>query len=175
MKYKTFRSIGLGVVVLAGLGTWYGVNATWQGERAERQQARAGEEAAEKPRAAERATEQPATGRPARAEADTAYALARRQGEDPAGLRAVDRDVLDLLRRPVQAKIKDASKGKPWKINLYSDDGAAFNRAKVDLDRDDKWDESWSFKTPTERKVAPADDENYTEVWVLAGESWKRK
>mgnify|MGYP003388266495 CR=1 FL=1 len=32
-----------------------------------------------------------------------------------------------------------------------------------------------SLAADTERKVAPADDENYTEVWVLAGESWKRK
>lgn len=46
-----------------------------------------------------------------------------------------------LLSQPVQEKIKDATKEKPYKANLYSDDGARWNHAKVDLDRDDKDDE----------------------------------
>jgi hypothetical protein len=92
------------------------------------------------------------------------------------GLRPVDQDMLSLLNRPVEEKLKDGTKGKPYKINLYSDDRAAWNRAKVDLDRDEKWDESWTFKGgSTERKVAPADDENYTEVYVLSGTSWTKK
>lgn len=84
-------------------------------------------------------------------------------------LRDVDNLMLELLDQPVQSKIKDASKGRPFKINLYSDDGQRFNRAKVDLDRDDKWDEKWTFKPDgtIERQLAPADDENYTERFVL--------
>ena len=94
-----------------------------------------------------------------------------------AGLRAVDNDMLALQKGPAQEKVKDATKGKPYKINLYSDDGARFNRAKTDLNRNDKWDESWTFGADgsIERKVAPADDERYTEVWVLSGGAWKKK
>jgi hypothetical protein len=95
-----------------------------------------------------------------------------------AGGRGVDTDMFDLLGRlPVQEKIKDATKGKAWKINLYSDDGQRFNRAKVDLNRNDKWDESWTFKSATdiERQVAPADDEKYTEVYSFQNGTWVKK
>jgi len=90
---------------------------------------------------------------------------------------AVDAAMAAVLRLPVQEKIKDATKSQAFKINLYSDDGQRFNRAKVDLDRDDKWDESWTFKSATdiERKVAPADDENYTEVYAAQGGAWVKK
>ena len=81
-----------------------------------------------------------------------------------------------VLRLTVQAKIKDATRNQSFKINLYSDDGTAFNRAKVDLDRDDKWDESWTLKNGTvEKQVAPADDENYTDVYVAKDGAWLKK
>jgi hypothetical protein len=91
--------------------------------------------------------------------------------------RPVDADMLRLVKGPAQTKVKDATKGKAYKINLYSDDGARFNRAKVDLNRNDKWDESWTFGADgsVERKVAPADDEKYTETWTFAGGTWKKK
>lgn len=90
---------------------------------------------------------------------------------------AVDKAMDAVLRLPVQEKVKDATKGQAFKINLYSDDGKRFNRAKVDLDRDDKWDESWSFKgaSEIERQVAPLDDENYSEVYVARDGAWVRK
>lgn len=96
---------------------------------------------------------------------------------DVEALRPIDRDMLSLAEKLApSAKVKDATKGKPYKINLYSDDGKRFGRAKVDLDRDDKWDESWTWKGEiVERKVSPADDENYTTTWVLSGESWMRR
>ena len=74
-------------------------------------------------------------------------------------------------------KIKDVSKGAPWKVNLYQDDGhATLNRAKVDLDRDDKWDEKWTLAGGTiTRKRAPADDENYTVEERWNGERWVAK
>lgn len=79
---------------------------------------------------------------------------------DTSSLREVDNLMLELLGRPVVAKIKDASAGRPFKINLYSDDGVRFNRAKVDLDRDDKWDEKWEFgEDSITRKVSSADDD----------------
>lgn len=94
-----------------------------------------------------------------------------------AGSRAVDTDMFALVKGPAQEKVKDATKGKPYKINLYSDDGARFNRAKVDLNRNDKWDESWTFGADgsVERKVAPGDDENYTEVYAFVGGAWQKK
>jgi hypothetical protein len=94
-----------------------------------------------------------------------------------AGLRAVDNDMMALVKGPAQEKVKDATKGKPYKINLYSDDGQRFNRAKVDLNSNDKWDESWTFDASgsIERKAAPADDENYTQVYSLVGGAWKLK
>jgi hypothetical protein len=96
----------------------------------------------------------------------------------PGGLRPVDEELLRLARTlPVTDKVKDATKGRPYKVNLYSDDGARFGRAKIDLDRDDKWDESWTLGADgsVERKVAPNDDENYSETWALAGQAWQRK
>lgn len=91
--------------------------------------------------------------------------------------RPLDADVLGLLSRPVEEKLKDATRGTPYKVNLYSDDRQRWNRAKVDLDRDDKWDEKWTFfpDGATEREVAPADDENYTERYVLRDGAWVTK
>jgi len=74
-------------------------------------------------------------------------------------------------------KLKDVTTGKPYKVSLYQDEGnPTMNRAKVDLDRDDKWDEKWTFDaTSISRKVAPADDENYTETWVWNGTEWVKE
>ena len=60
-------------------------------------------------------------------------------------------------------------------MNLYQDDGhSSVNRAKVDLDRDDKWDEKWTFKGDTiQRKVAPKDDEQYTRTLHWTGSGWE--
>jgi hypothetical protein len=54
------------------------------------------------------------------------------------------------------------------------------NRLKVDLDRDEKWDEKWTFASDggtdgVKRQVAPNDDEAYTEEYRLDGERWRRK
>jgi hypothetical protein len=87
----------------------------------------------------------------------------------------VERAMASAQRRPVQDKIKDTTKGLSFKINIYSDDGARWNRAKVDLDRDDKWDETWTFGVDgsIEKQVAPADDENYTQRWSFADGGWR--
>jgi guanyl-specific ribonuclease Sa len=93
------------------------------------------------------------------------------------GLRAVDNDVLALVAKtPVADKVKDATRGKPYKVNLYSDDKKVYNRAKIDLDRDDKWDESWTWKgSQIERQVSPSDNEQFTEVWILSAGAWRKK
>lgn len=75
-------------------------------------------------------------------------------------------------------KRKDTTKGRAWKVNVYQDAGqATANRAKVDLDRDDKWDEKWTFEADgrVSRQVAPADDEQYTETWIWNGQDWQRE
>jgi len=71
-------------------------------------------------------------------------------------------------------KQKDVSKGKPYKINVYQDEGkSTANRLKIDLDRDDKWDEKWTFDGDSvQRKVSPSDDENYSEVYLWNGSDW---
>jgi hypothetical protein len=73
------------------------------------------------------------------------------------------------------SKRKDVSAGQSYKINVYQDEGFSLaNRAKVDLDRDDKWDEKWTWDEGTlSRQLAPADDENYTVTEQWSGDSWQ--
>ena len=75
----------------------------------------------------------------------------------------------------VSSKKKDVSKGYPFKINVYQDEpGLGVNRAKVDLDRDDQWDQKYTFEPDggVTRKVAPADDENYSVRQRWDGNAW---
>src|SRR5262245_5352822 len=95
-------------------------------------------------------------------------------GDLPA--RAYDAEVLAWRDKTIGTdKMKDVSKGKPYKINIYKDAGqATANRAKVDVDRDDKWDEKYTFepgKITLER--APGDDEQYTETYHWTGSGWR--
>lgn len=94
-------------------------------------------------------------------------------------LRPFDRELLDSVHRNFPGdKMKDAMPGRPFKVNLYKDQGEeGVNRLKIDLDRDDKWDEKWSFSTKhgqpvVKRQVAPNDDENYTMEYRLQGDTW---
>lgn len=93
---------------------------------------------------------------------------------DPTG-RPVDAQVLAFQGRDIGSdKLKDVTKGQPYKVNVYQDAGhSSVNRAKIDLDRDDKWDEKIDF-TPegVKRQLAPNDDEVYTETTWLEGGSW---
>lgn len=91
----------------------------------------------------------------------------------------MDQEILALVRTGIgKDKLTDAFPKKPYKVNLYRDSGdARVSRLKVDLDRDGKWDEKWSFgpEGRVKRQVAPADDESYTESYLLDGSGWKRK
>ena len=95
---------------------------------------------------------------------------------DGAGLRPIDRDLLALIRGRGVDKVKDATKCKPYKVNLYGE-GGRFTRAKVDLNRNEKWDEKWTFDADgtIEREVAPRDDEAYSETYALRDGAWVRK
>lgn len=160
MKYKTFRALIIAAILVSG-----GIAVYVLGVALQRSSADAGPVA---PAGAVEASPRELATSPSDATPPSDGA--------PNELREVDTLMLALLQRPVQDKIKDASKGRPFKINLYSDDGTRFNRAKVDLDRDDRWDEKWTFKPDgsTEREVAPNDDENYQLRFVLeAGRRWQ--
>ena len=75
------------------------------------------------------------------------------------------------------SKLKDASKGQPFKVSVYQDSGEkTVNRVKVDLNRNGKWDEKWTFDgDKIKRKVAPKDDEVYSESYKWADGAWKKK
>ncbi len=64
------------------------------------------------------------------------------------------RDAL-LKKRASGKKEKDLFRGRGPKVNLYDDDkNGSWDRAKVDLNRDDDWDEKWTVKNgDVERKV----------------------
>jgi len=91
-------------------------------------------------------------------------------------LRPDERFVLGWQGKPLgSAKRKDAKKGGAWKVNLYQDDGhATVNRAKVDLDRDDRWDQKYTFEADgsVTRKTSTGDDGTYdvNERWT--GTEW---
>lgn len=86
--------------------------------------------------------------------------------------------ILERARQPISGdKVKDAFNTEAWKVNLYQDAGDTKpNRLKLDLDRDNKWDEKWTFEgDEVKRQIAPADDEIYTEEWRLRAGAWVRK
>jgi len=85
--------------------------------------------------------------------------------------------LLNTLGKPApDEKHKDAlGSGKPH-VNLYAERGM-WIRAKVDLDRDEKWDEKWHLREDgtVEREVAPADDENYSDRFLFKDGTWAHK
>ncbi|MCS7080904.1 MAG: hypothetical protein NZ585_12765 [Chloracidobacterium sp.] len=94
-------------------------------------------------------------------------------------LRPVDRDLLEALRRPATTdRIKDAFPNRPYKISLYCDTpGQGWNRAKIDLNRNSKWDEKITIINgePVKRLVASRDDENYDVEYRWRGGRWVSK
>jgi hypothetical protein len=110
--------------------------------------------------------------------ATAAAAATQEPPPGPGALRPLDGEILERVRRGVSGdKAKDAIPSAPYKVNLYRDPGhAAVNRAKIDLDRDEKWDEKWTFVgDEVKRQVAPADDERYTEEYRLRAGAWVKK
>lgn len=92
--------------------------------------------------------------------------------------RPVDKDVMQWAGKSLGSdKLKDVTKGRAYKVNLYQDSGkSTMNRAKLDLNRNDKWEEKWTFDGPNiTRQVAPADDENYTETYIWNGSAWAKQ
>ena len=167
MRYKTFRTLAIVGVFGAGAAGLYGLSRLGGGSSPEPSPA-----PVERPA---RVVEPPAA--PA-----TSVAPAAAPDTSPDALRPMDREILARVAQGISGgKGKDAIKGRAWKVNLYQDEGhSRVNRLKIDLDRDEKWDEKWTFSTEAgvekvKRQVAPNDDEAYTEEYRLDGERWSRR
>lgn len=92
------------------------------------------------------------------------------------GVREVDTLVLSYQGKDIGTdKLKDVTKGKPYKVNLYQDaESTSVDRAKIDLDRDDKWDEKITFAPDKiTRQVASKDDEFYDQTLHWNGTAWQ--
>ncbi len=159
LKYKTFRGLmgGLGLVA-AGGAAWLLVRACSGSETAD---------TPPKPLPAAGSSAVPAAGSSAGSAAGSSTGPAK-------DLNA--RILIAAERRLSSDKMKDAIPG-PAKVNLYQDAGfQQVNRLKVDLDRDDRWDEKWTFDRASgevKRQIAPADDEQYTvELFLQPGGGW---
>ncbi len=164
MRYKTFRTLAIVGAVGAGAAGLYGLS-------------RLGGSPEPPPAPVER---------PARAVPQVVppapVAPAAEPDASPDALRPMDREILARVAEGISGdKAKDAVRGRAWKVNLYQDAGQSrVNRLKIDLDRDEKWDEKWTFSTEggvtaVKRQVAPNDDEAYTDEYRLDGERWRRK
>lgn len=95
-------------------------------------------------------------------------------------LRPGDEEVLRLLSQPPSGdKSKDATPGRPYKVNLYAE-GGKYVRAKVDLNRNGKWDEKWSIEEKNgerviKRQASPNDDDtNYPDKFKLRDKAWEK-
>lgn len=183
MKYKTFRNIAATAIAgtVVGLGWW----AFSGGGDAAPQVAKAPAPVTERiPIGAP--TPAPPAVPPARGPVGAAPPLAASPVAPPpaaplpAGaeaLRSLDRQIIARITQPLSGdKVKDAVPGAA-KVNLYQDAGQTHvNRLKVDLDRDDKWDEKWTIDRAAglaiKRQLAPSDDEVYSAERRLVGESW---
>lgn len=173
MKYTTFRGLLIGAGVLIALGAFGScIVCVSSGSRTDSgRQAAAPSPArpAPEPRAAEPITTPPTT----------ATAPAVELGAESLPLTEMDRAVLERARQDISGdKVKDALGGRPYKVNLYKDAGQArVNRLKIDLDRDEKWDEKWTLESADQvkRQIAPNDDEQYTLEYRLEGERWRKK
>ena len=169
MRYKTFRTLAIVGVALAGAAGLYGLS-----RRGSDSEPAASPSAAAVPASPPVAAAAPAVlAAPAQAEAVSTSSDA---------LRPMDREILARAAQGISGdKAKDAVRGRPWKVNLYQDAGQSrVNRLKIDLDRDEKWDEKWTFTSDSgreivKRQVAPNDDEAYTLELFLEGESWRPK
>ncbi len=165
MKYKTFRALMLLGLAVVGVGTIVLAVRYCGGDEDDR-------------KVSSKATPPAPAKQPVAVNPPPIQNPPLGTGGDTRGeaLRDWDRELIALAGKPLPGgKGKDALGGKrPFKVNLYQDAGQSLpNRAKVDLDRDEKWDEKWTFEGgAVKRQVAPADDDNYTVEYTLVGDRW---
>jgi hypothetical protein len=185
LKYQTFilirNSVGAGLVALAGFGIIKGCTSATQ-------RPAVSSHVPDENLPGSRQTAAPARSQPRRGGAPVHQALAASAADAPARqqLSALDRKVIGYSKEPLTNGAADGDARK-WRIKenrivieLRSDTGkgsTTWNRLKIDLDRDKNWDEAWDLKPgkPIKRRIAPADDENYTVTYDLQGETWVKR
>jgi hypothetical protein len=180
MKLKTFLLIAGGGLALlgGGAGLWFSSQEPPVPE-VRASSSRASKPAPSRPTAPKRASAKPTDAAPAAAPAPApvlADAPTAAPAAAPSGP-AWQRTLLGYAGRDLGSKKKKDAVPGSVKVNIYQDDGEpTANRAKVDLDRDGKWDEKWTFKgTDISKKVSPGDDEDYSEAWDWDGSAWQQR
>jgi hypothetical protein len=110
-----------------------------------------------------------------------AKAMKSLDGKEKTPLRPMDDELLRLAGSHFTGdKVKDAIPGRPYKINLYVEGGRVV-RAKVDLNRNEKWDEKWSFEIEggapvVKRQVSPTDDDaSYPLKYRILNGAWVKE
>jgi hypothetical protein len=175
MRFKTFRNVLLfGALGAGGLG-FYGLNKLFVKK-----------EPASVPAASQAAAPTQLAPEPAVPVAPAPLVSqdspAASSQADPEALRPMDEEILKRVALNISGdKAKDVFSGKPYKVSLYKDAGQTrVNRLKIDLNRNEKWEEKWTFATDNgkevvKRQVAPNDDEKYTIEYRLDGNRWRKK
>lgn len=91
--------------------------------------------------------------------------------------RAVDALVFGGVEGGIDAPVdqRDVDPAAPHRVDLArAAVGGLATAAKVDLDRDGRWDERWSMGDVVTREVSPADDGRYTERYRWEEGDWVR-
>ncbi len=103
-----------------------------------------------------------------------------KNGHPLLAMRPFDEEIIRLFEQtPSSGKVKDATPDRPYKVNLYAE-GGKHVRAKVDLNRNNKWDEKWSVEEKNgeriyKRQVSPSDDDtNYPDKFKLRHKMWEK-
>jgi hypothetical protein len=111
---------------------------------------------------------------------ERATGQATASGKKLFSMRPLDEEIIRLFEQtPSSDKVKDATPNRPYKVNLYAE-GGKYVRAKVDLNRNDKWDEKWSFDEKGgeriyKRQVSPSDDDqSYPDKYKLRNKMWEK-
>lgn len=170
MKFKTFRALIIGGLCVVGGAASIFFYSTCGGDAPTKPTANATPETPQTAKPASNPADKKTPDKPVATNASPVG-----EGE----LRPLDKQTIERMQQGFPGdKVKDAFKG-PEKVSLYKDpDGT--RRVKIDLDRDEKWDEKWTFETKDgadkiKRQVATKDDEAYDLEYRLDGGRWVLK
>jgi hypothetical protein len=183
VKYRTFivirNLVVVGVVALGGFGLVRGCGALMARE------ATPGRVVAAPQLSTSSRPVASGPARSVRAAAPAAYAGGG-SAPDRQTVDSLHKEVLQMAKQPI-SKGEASGNSRKWRvkrgrlvIELRSDTGkglATWNRAKIDMDGDKQFDEAWDFRPGGEvkRRVAPADDENYSATYDLRGNTWVKR
>lgn len=188
MKYRTFilirNFVGAGLIGLAGFGAVKGCTAVMQQASVTSPSPHEQDRSAQTPRRATPASPARRSTQTPKHQRTLTTAATGNAARQP--LSSLDRRVIELSKAPLTNGSSDGA-GRKWRVKenrmvveLRSDTAKGFttwNRIKIDLDRDKNWDEAWDLKPgkPIKRRIAPADDENYTVTYDLQGDTWVKR